>query len=170
MTMPNSTVQREHDKFVEDAGGNTAVRTQLTVQDIHIGQVEIKDATTATFANVSTMGATNALHIGVFDSSGNQIDNFGGGVNVGVDTKQVTVSTAGTAVALALGNTKKFTIRADDSNTGNVAVGDSTVTMLTGYVLTPGESTNPIESDDATAAMYVDAATDGDGVSVIYEY
>ena len=84
-------------------------------------------------------------------------------------SKQVTVATAGTAVALALGTTKKFTVRADDSNTGNVAVGDSGVTMLNGYVLTPGESTNVITANDATALMYVNAATSGDKVSVIYE-
>lgn len=90
--------------------------------------------------------------------------------NAGLDSKQVTVFTAGTPVALALGTTNRITIRADDGNSGNVVIGDATVTVATGYELTPGESTNVLLVDDATAALYVDAAISGDKVSVIYEF
>ena len=63
MALPSSTTQRENEKFVEDAGGNVAVRTTSTLEagDIEIGAVEIKDATSSTRAAVGSDG----LHVDV---------------------------------------------------------------------------------------------------------
>jgi hypothetical protein len=61
-------------KFVEDGSGNVAVRSNLVVEDIEIGAVEIKNATTDQRATVDTTGAlkvfdsvTNALIPAVWD-------------------------------------------------------------------------------------------------------
>ena len=59
MAMSKNTTQREKDKFVETAAGETAVRAQIE-SDIQIGAVEIKDATTETRAVVKTDGTNNA--------------------------------------------------------------------------------------------------------------
>lgn len=61
MALPKNRGDLEYKKFVEDASGEVAVRTQLTVQDIHIGQVELKDGETATFGKIKSDGTDNAL-------------------------------------------------------------------------------------------------------------
>ncbi len=59
-----------------DSDGRQKVTADLEVTDIQIGAVEIKDATASTRVNVSTVGSTNIVHMGLFDSSGNQISTF----------------------------------------------------------------------------------------------
>lgn len=61
MTLPTDIKDREMRKFVEDGSGDVAVRTSLTVGDIEIGKVEIKNATDDTTAVVKTDGTNNAL-------------------------------------------------------------------------------------------------------------
>ena len=56
MALPSNSAQREYDKFVEDADGNVAVRSQVSSGDIEIGAVEIKDHDSTTRANVSANG------------------------------------------------------------------------------------------------------------------
>ena len=59
MALPSSTVQMEHDKFVEDASGDVAVRALISSGDIQIGAVEIKNSTSDTRAAVGSDG----LHV-----------------------------------------------------------------------------------------------------------
>lgn len=56
MALPSNSIDRENQKFVEDADGNVAVRTQMSSGDIEIGAVEIKDHDSATRANVGANG------------------------------------------------------------------------------------------------------------------
>jgi len=51
----------EKKKFAADANNDVAVRTLLTVEDIQIGKVEIKDSTSDTTAVVKSDGTNNAL-------------------------------------------------------------------------------------------------------------
>lgn len=89
-----------------------------------------------------------------------------------------TVTTAGTAEALASSVTyaKRVTIqagKAGGANTGDIYLGDSTVdktsnrclAMATGDVYNP-----PIDSGDRIdlADIYIDAANSGDGVKILY--
>jgi hypothetical protein len=89
-----------------------------------------------------------------------------------------TVTTAGTRVALSSSQllTEAFTIRAKAANTGNIFVGDSTVTSSTGMFLAAGES-NEKEAKPTNrgvlkqfdlAKVYLDASSNGDGVIVEY--
>lgn len=68
LTLPTDVKDREFNKFVEDGSGNVALRTAITVEDIEIGAVEIKDGTTDTRASVDS---NNALKI--FDSVANSL-------------------------------------------------------------------------------------------------
>lgn len=77
---------------------------------------------------------------------------------------RTTVATAGTEQSLATNNSNAtgVFIKALAGNTGIVYIGDSTVTSSNGYELSAGEEIFlPIAN---TAAIYVDAATNGDGV------
>jgi len=60
MVLPLDVKDREYKKFVE-VDGEVAVRTGLTVEDIEIGAVELKDAGSDTRAKVKTDGTDNAL-------------------------------------------------------------------------------------------------------------
>jgi len=64
MAMPNSREDREYNKFVEDASGNTALRTAITVQDIEIGAVEIKDSDSDTRVEVNDNNRLTTLNMG----------------------------------------------------------------------------------------------------------
>jgi hypothetical protein len=78
---------------------------------------------------------------------------------------RTTVSTAGTAVALTSAQeTIAVTIRALDSNSGDVYVGDNTVDSNNGYPLSKGE-TFSVDIDLNEAMIYVDADNNGDGVA-----
>lgn len=84
-----------------------------------------------------------------------------------VDSAQVTVATAGTAVQLpAHPQIYGLSIRANNSNTGDVYIGGPTVTAGTGFELGPGEGISLDVTD--TAAVHIDADTDGDGVSLLW--
>lgn len=80
-----------------------------------------------------------------------------------------TVATAGTAealnggAALAVPDGHAVKIKALPGNTGNVYVGDSTVSASSGYVLTPGDTVSIQVADVAT--IYADVDTGGEGVS-----
>ena len=75
--------------------------------------------------NATLVGGNGALDVNVTQTVGG-----GGGASANVDSKAIDVATAGTAVAIALGAaTTTFTIRANDDNTGNMFVGDSTVKL-----------------------------------------
>lgn len=85
----------------------------------------------------------------------------------------VTITTAGTRQRVTTSDISMYSvlIQADPGNTGNVYVGDITVTSLNGEVLAPGDSyivdLDP-EIELKLADFYVDAATSGNKVRVQY--
>jgi len=76
------------------------------------------------------------------------------------------VTTAGTRVLLIDGTTKThtITIKANSTNTGNIYVGDDLVTSANGFILEPG-TTMSIDHDNKMKNVYIDADTNGEGVS-----
>lgn len=78
-----------------------------------------------------------------------------------------TVSSAGTAVAIATSQTLSngVTIKASASNTGVIYVGNSSVSSSNGLPLTAGESI-PVAIDDL-AKVYIDADVSGEGIEYI---
>lgn len=83
---------------------------------------------------------------------------------------QKTVTTAGTAVSLGtLQVDSAILVKALDTNTGVVAVGNDgadDVTVSNGYRLLAGEQMI-FEKVDNLAALYIDSAVNGEGVSWI---
>jgi len=65
MALPPDIEDREFQKFAADANGDTAVRTLLTVEDIQIGAVEIKDGSSDNRAVVTSGGALLVTSTGV---------------------------------------------------------------------------------------------------------
>ena len=89
----------------------------------------------------------------------------------------ITVSSAGTAVQISSVDTPvtSIVLQADVDNTGNVFIGDSTVSASNGIELTPGQSfelkSDQIPRQDGELILsdiYVDAATNDDKVRVSY--
>ena len=87
-------------------------------------------------------------------------------------TDHTDIPTAGTAVQLGAALTlasrriSAINMRADPGNTGNVAVGDSTVLMTNGYLLQPGEAIDFDygEGSEELGYWYGNAATNGDNI------
>ena len=59
--LPTDIRDLEKQKFVEDGSGDVAVRTAIVVEDIQIGAVEIKNATTDDRTTVIKPGSEGAL-------------------------------------------------------------------------------------------------------------
>ena len=80
---------------------------------------------------------------------------------------QKTVAAAGTAEAVVSSETdyNMVQINALPTNTGNVYIGDSSVSSSTGYVLDAGDTIILPIKDLST--IYVDADTAGEGISWI---
>ena len=80
-----------------------------------------------------------------------------------------TVTTAGTRVQLTATATpcRLVNIFAKAGNTGNIFVGGSTVSSARGMVLEQARSTDWFPIDDLSK-IYIDAATNGDGVQYAY--
>ena len=80
---------------------------------------------------------------------------------------QTVVTTAGTRVQLATNTvlTQGIVITAKSGNSGNIFIGDVTVTSSNGYILTAGASVTVI--GDNIAKIYIDSAQNGEGVSYI---
>lgn len=87
-----------------------------------------------------------------------------------------TVATAGTRVALKSSPTwaAGLLLSAPAANTGVIYIGDSSVDATNGYVMAAGDSVSLRDlfgDDDGIvnlASIYVDAALDGDKVTVAY--
>jgi len=78
------------------------------------------------------------------------------------------VTTAGTAEPIILDSIlieDKVTIKANEGNTGNIYVGNNSVTNANGLILSAGESVD-LKIDDLSK-VYVDADVAGDGISYI---
>ena len=88
--------------------------------------------------------------------------------NIIINGRKV-VATAGTQLALgtALGTPihSGIHIKAEDTNTGYIYVGDADVSSTTGFQLAPGEAVF-VEINDL-AKLYIDCSVNGDGVTYI---
>jgi len=149
MAMPENRLDREYDKFVEDASGNTALRTQIVVQDIEIGAVEIKDHTSTDRVSVNSNNALKTIE----EVPGTPYNN------------QFTVATAGTAVQLQSSANLSLTIKALAGNTGLIYVGDSSVDSSNGFELSAGDSVSIAVSQNNL--IWIDASVSGEKVCVI---
>ena len=152
MAMPDGREDREYDKFVQDASGNTALRTQIVVQDIEIGAVELKNGTSDVRAEVNDALALKTQEI----KPTGAVQGTGG-----------IVTTAGVRVALMSSGatTVGVTIKAKLGNTGTVYAGNSTVTVGNGFPLAPGDTLSMAIAD--TDQIQLDADNDGDGVNYL---
>ena len=149
MAMPENRLDREYDKFIEDASGKTAVNTNLVVQDIEIGAVEIKDHTSTDRASVNSNNALKTIE----EVPGTPYNN------------QFTVATAGTAVQLQTSANLSLTIKSLAANTGLIYVGDSGVTSANGFELSAGDSVSIAVSQNNL--IWIDASVSGEKVCVI---
>ncbi len=78
---------------------------------------------------------------------------------------QVTVAAAGVRVQLPAVACRAVSIAARPANAGNVFLGDATVAAANGRILAPGDAIDV--AIDNTNRLYVDAATNGDGISFL---
>lgn len=81
---------------------------------------------------------------------------------------QTNVTTAGVRVILLSGSqqTNTLTIKSDETNTGNIYLGDVTVTSSNGFIIPPGGSLS-IDHNHADDNFYIDSDNNGEGVSYI---
>ena len=149
MAMPTNRLDREYDKFVEDASGKTALRTQIVVQDIEIGAVEIKNGSSDTRAEVNANNALKTIEE----------------VPTGISTAHKVVTTAGSRVQLSSATIVSITIKALSTNTGLIYVGGSGVTSSNGFELSTGDSVT-LAINDADE-IWIDSSVSGEGVSII---
>ena len=83
-----------------------------------------------------------------------------------VSNAQVTVAAAGTAVQVDSDNSiRKYMLRALPGNTGVVYIGDLSVSASNGFPLDKADG--PIGYRGRLSELYVDAATNGDGLAWI---
>lgn len=92
-----------------------------------------------------------------------------GNSTVGSGSKAVT--TAGTRVQLSGISVpcKKVIVQSLFANTGNMYLGDSTVSSANGLTLYPGAATSFIVTPSNLNLLYIDSAVNGEGVSYYYE-
>ncbi len=77
-----------------------------------------------------------------------------------------TVTTAGTAVALASSTTiKSVIVKAKYSNTGTIYIGDASVSSANGLELEAGDAVS-IDIDDLST-VYIDSSVNGEGVNYL---
>lgn len=76
------------------------------------------------------------------------------------------VPTAGTAVPLGTQQCKFVTIQARSSNTGNIYIGGATISNTQGVALAAGEAYTLFVV--GTDKVYLDADTNGEGVTYLY--
>ena len=79
---------------------------------------------------------------------------------------QATVADAGTRVQLPDQACKAVSIAAKPANTGNIFLGDVTVSSANGRILAPGDAVDI--AIDNLAQFYIDAAVDGEGISYLW--
>lgn len=133
MTLPPDVKDREFLKFVEDVNGKVAVRTDLTVKDIEIGKVEIKNSTDDTTAVVKNDGTDNALVVTLNSLPSVTIS---GDVNVTQGTNPWTVDGTvdiGTMPNVTLTNTCDTSNVGITSNTTDYAT-ETTLGLLNGKI------------------------------------
>ena len=140
-----------------DGSGFLQTTATLTVAELKIGAVEIKDGVTDERTTVNSDGSLSTT---------------GGAAGATLVHDQKTVTTAGAAEALvavstAVSSGKKVSLKALHTNTNAIFIGGSTVDSTNGYHLYPGE---PLElSVTNLNIIYIDVTTNGEGVSYIIE-
>ena len=155
--------------------GKLQVEAELTVGDIEIGAVELKNATTDDRATINTDGELSVTLPDVEITVDGQVALAAAVIN-DVYTREVplttpangkkTVTTAGTAVQLGTAtNINTVTIKALNTNDGTIYIGDSGVDSTNGYELQRGDSLS-LDIDNLTS-LYIDSDNDGEGVSYI---
>ena len=149
MAMPTNRLDREYDKFVEDASGNTALRTQIVVQDIEIGAVEIKNGSSDTRAEVNANNALKTIEE----------------IPTTIVMDQTSTVTAGTRVQLGTNTCASVTIKALVGNTGIMYIGDVTVDSTNGFELSAGDSISLAVNN--SNVVYIDSSVSAEGVSFI---
>lgn len=135
---------------------------------------------TVTNSDIPTLSTDASDNLQV-DIPGQPLDVSAAAVNVveaqnesTVNHGQDTVSTAGTEEALnggtslAIPDGSMIVIRALNSNTGTVYVGDGTVSSSNGFELDSGEQSPPLKVDDVSD-ISIDVDNGGEGVSWIVE-
>ena len=83
-----------------------------------------------------------------------------------VGSGQATVAAAGSTEALPAQACKAVSIAANPDNTGNIFLGDSTVSSANGRILAPGDTLDL--AIDNLNRLYIDAAVDGEGISYLW--
>lgn len=127
------------------------------------------DVDTSTLAGAVSGSEVQVDIVGALPTGSNTIGKVGHDIT-GINHGSKTIVTAGTPEVLA-GSTacKRVTIQAYDSNTGDVAIGGSSVDVGasgSGIVLRNGDA---FELDiDNLADVYIDVAVDGEGVRYTY--
>lgn len=106
--------------------------------------------------------------VGANSSGGVPVNPVGNPI-VGSGSK--TVTTAGTRVQLSAISVpcKKVTVQSMFANTGNMYLGDSTVSSANGLVLYPGSATSFNVTPSNLNLLYIDSANNGEGVIYYYE-
>ena len=79
---------------------------------------------------------------------------------------QATVADAGTRAQLTAQACKAVSIAANPDNTGNIFLGDVTVSSANGRILAPGDAVDL--AIDNLNRLYIDAAVDGEGISYLW--
>lgn len=144
---------------------------EIAIQDIQIGAVELKDATTDTrsiinAANTARTATDPVLLTQPIDAAGNVISSDAAPTTLTGGTKTVAVS--GTAEALGTSLAiKSAYLRAPETNTGNIYVGDSSVDKTTNQqlILEPGDYASLDIANRST--IYLDVDTGGEGVDYL---
>jgi hypothetical protein len=83
-----------------------------------------------------------------------------------VGSGQATVADAGTRAQLTAQACKAVSIAANPDNTGNIFLGDVTVSSANGRILAPGDAVDL--AIDNLNRLYIDAAVDGEGISYLW--
>jgi len=116
-----------------------------------------------------SVNSNTQLKVTNFDSSGNEIDYDNLNLEVpSTFANGKTTTNSGSAVVIKSDTTiRSVTVKALNSNTGLVYVGNSGVSSANGYELQAGESLD-IDIDN-TNKVYFDVSVNGEGVSYAYE-
>lgn len=147
----------------DDIGGVKYQRVKIG----HGADGSYSDASTATPLPVAIPGTPNVF---VSNTPGVTVTGtaavaVASGTSIG--SLKATVATAGVRVQLGThAGIIGATVKARATNAGLIYVGGSTVSATSGFELAPGESVSLDVNN--TNAIYIDAATGGDGVSYVW--
>jgi len=168
---------------ISSTGTITVTATQLDIDDLNVADdaVQVQDSTMSISgiqdafpAGDNNIGNVDIVTLPATPVGTNNIGTVSGStvthsnINYSMYSGSMNVTTAGTAVAISgVRQIKSILITARPSNTGNIAVGDSTVstgTVSTGNILPPGSAIG-FDVNASVAVIFIDSAIDDEGVS-----